>query len=158
MYELAPLHVCPNAVRDVYPTLRYCIILLAMRETYQSAVQEVYQNLPAEIRKSTEVRRAINLSEAMHGRNYVRFFSGRVVYLLGKEWSADVETISLQVEMRDKRSAIPEPLPELARIMGFSNVQDTVEWLLIKGVPADEKGAHIYKANLPEPKTWSETN
>jgi hypothetical protein len=38
--------------------------------------------------------------------------------------------------------------------MGFSNEQDTVEWLRIKGVPCDEKGAHIYKTTLPSP--WSE--
>ena len=62
--------------------------------------------------------------------------------------------LSTMVEMRDKRSTIPEPLSELARIMGFSNEQDTIGWLLIKGVPCDEKGAHIYKATLPAP--WSE--
>ena len=75
-------------VRDVYPTLRaggvlppleaefagHAILLLSMRG-YQSAIQDVYYDLPAACRRAPAVRLALEFNDAIYNNNYVRFFA-----------------------------------------------------------------------------------
>lgn len=155
-------------IKDVYPELRskgiiplmepefacYSLMVLSLRKTYHSAIQDLYYNLPPSTRHSTQVRLAMELNQAMEMGNYVRFFdilkrpdTPYLVCCLAHQHMHTIRETALytKVETTDRKIEVPTPLSTLVQHMGFHDEAHCLEYLEMRGIPVQGQNALLYK-------------
>jgi hypothetical protein len=155
-------------VKDVYPDLRaknirptfepefamYGLVLLSIRQTYHTAIQDMYYSLPPATRRSGEVKLAMELAMCIESGNYVRFFAilrrpdtPYLVCCLAHQHRHAIRQKALytMIKSREKRIEKPVSVGELVQHMGFHDEQHCLDYLKLRGIPVSDGNVLLFK-------------
>ena len=158
-------------VKDVYPEMRsrnmrppaeaeftsYYILVLAMRENYQSSIQEMYHSLDRPLRSHPLVCLAVDLAACIEDGNYVRFFrlarGDRVPYLLLALLHQYFPTMRIRaldaiICSRAARNEAAERVEGLKGRLGFEDDAAAEAFLTSKGMEVKDGAVQFHRAKL----------
>eukprot|EP00960_Hanusia_phi_P031602 749370-Hanusia_phi.AAC.2 len=158
-------------VKDVYPEMRgrdmrppaeaeftsYYILVLAMRENYQSSIQEIFHSLDRILRSHPLVGIAVDLAACIEDGNYVRFFrmarEERLPYLLLALLHQYFPTMRIRaldaiISSRAARNEAAEEVEGLRERLGFEDVASCEDFLQSKGMEVKDGRVQFHRAKL----------